>query len=212
MAARSISGRSWSRCSSSAAAVCSRCGKGSTKIAHPEPVEHVWIGIIILGVSFLLEGSACLSNIKELKARAKGKPFMRYLRQTTDSDLVVVFGENSAAVLGLFFAFIAARARVVDRRWPLGRHRQRRDRPRPRRCRDFPRGRSESSLLTSSEAAPEEITTATHAIAKEFTELEQVLNVVTMQQGPERRGPRPREVGVHSDARDRGGVPRHQPV
>jgi divalent metal cation (Fe/Co/Zn/Cd) transporter len=32
---------------------------------------------------------------------------MRYLNETKDSDLIVVFGENSAAVLGLGFAIVA---------------------------------------------------------------------------------------------------------
>jgi divalent metal cation (Fe/Co/Zn/Cd) transporter len=31
-------------------------------------------------------------------------PFIKYLRESKDSDLVVVFGENSAAVLGLILA------------------------------------------------------------------------------------------------------------
>ena len=156
--------------------------EGVHKVAHPEPVEHVWIGLIILGVSFLLEGSACLSNIKELKKRAKGKPFMKYLRQTTDSDLVVVFGENSAAVLGLAFAFVAMGLSSLtnDGKWDgIG---------------SIAIGlvlvgvavflAVEVSSLLLGEAAPEEITQAAHDVAKKFAELEKVLNVVTMQQGP----------------------------
>ena len=156
--------------------------EGVHKIMHPEPVEHVWIGLIILGISFLLEGSATLSNIKELRKRAKGKPFFKYLRDTTDSDLVVVFGENSAAVLGLLFAMIAlALAHLTgDGRWDgIG---------------SVSIGlvlvgvaiflAVEVSSLLLGEAAPEEITEAAHTIAKKFTQLEKVLNVVTMQQGP----------------------------
>ena len=46
-------------------------------------------------------------------------PFFRYLRETKDSDLVVVFGENSAAVLGLVFAIAALIVAKVtdDGRW-----------------------------------------------------------------------------------------------
>jgi cation diffusion facilitator family transporter len=156
--------------------------EGVHKVMHPEPVEHVLIGIGILAVSFALEGSACLSNIKELKKRAKGKPFLKYLRETTDSDLVVVFGENSAAVLGLGFAMLslALASTTNDGRWDgIG---------------SIAIGlvlvgvaiflAVEVSSLLLGEAAPGEITEAAHATAKKFPQLEKVLNVVTMQQGP----------------------------
>lgn len=71
---------------------------------HPEHVENVPLALGILGFSFALEGWATLGNIKELNIRRKGTPFFRFLSETKDSDLVVVFGENAAAVLGLFFA------------------------------------------------------------------------------------------------------------
>jgi cation diffusion facilitator family transporter len=73
----------------------------------PEPLSHVGWALGILGFSLLLEGWATLGNIKELNRRRGNKPFVRYLRDTKDSDLVVVFGENSAAVLGLIVALVA---------------------------------------------------------------------------------------------------------
>jgi divalent metal cation (Fe/Co/Zn/Cd) transporter len=81
--------------------------EGIEKIMHPEHVERVWLGLLILGVSFLLEGYATLSNIKELNKRRQATPFFRYLRESKDSDLVVVFAENSAAVMGLTIAMAA---------------------------------------------------------------------------------------------------------
>ncbi|MBX3231280.1 MAG: cation transporter [Labilithrix sp.] len=156
--------------------------EGVHKVMHPEPVEHVWAGILVLVVSFALEGSATLSNVKELKKRAKGKRFFKYLRDTTDSDLVVVFGENSAAVLGLGFAMIALAlaSTTNDGRWDgIG---------------SIAIGlvlvgvavflAIEVSSLLLGEAAPAEITEAAHAVAKKLPQLERVLNVVTMQQGP----------------------------
>jgi divalent metal cation (Fe/Co/Zn/Cd) transporter len=58
----------------------------------------------VLFVSLCLEGSATLSNIRELNVRKGKVPFFKYLRDSKDVDLIVVFGENSAAVLGLVFA------------------------------------------------------------------------------------------------------------
>ncbi|MFN4151529.1 MAG: cation diffusion facilitator family transporter, partial [Candidatus Sericytochromatia bacterium] len=81
--------------------------EGIHKMHTPEAVENVMIGIGILVFSIFLEGGATLSNIKELNKRKGNKSFFQYLKDTKDSDLVVVFGENSAAVLGLVLALIA---------------------------------------------------------------------------------------------------------
>ena len=81
--------------------------EGIHKVLEPEPVQKVWLGFLILGISLSLEGAATLSNIKEIKKRQGKRRFFQYLRDTKDSDLVVVFGENSAAVLGLILAMIA---------------------------------------------------------------------------------------------------------
>jgi cation diffusion facilitator family transporter len=93
--------------------------EGIHKLHEPEPVERVWLGFVILGFSLLLEGGSALSNVKELRARAAGVPFFKYLRLTKDSDLVVVFGENAAASLGLLLAMgaLGAAAATGDSRW-----------------------------------------------------------------------------------------------
>ena len=156
--------------------------EGIHKIREPEPVERVWVGVGILVVSLLLEGGATLSNIKELNKRRGKKGFYQYLKDTTDSDLVVVFAENSAAVLGLVFAIVALglAATTHDGRWDgvgscaiglvlVG-------------VAAF-LAKEVSSLLLGESAAPE-IASAAHETAGKFKELEKVLNVVTMQQGP----------------------------
>src|SRR3569833_237965 len=81
--------------------------EGWEKIRHPEPVESITLATAILAFSFLLEGWSLYGNIKEINKRRGAKAFVRYLKDTTDSDLIVVFGENSAAVIGLIFAMIA---------------------------------------------------------------------------------------------------------
>ena len=81
--------------------------EGVHKYAHPEPVENVAWGIGVLIISIFLEGYAMISNIVEFNQRRGKTGFFRYLRDTKDSDLVIIFGENSAAVIGLFFALFA---------------------------------------------------------------------------------------------------------
>lgn len=81
--------------------------EGIHKYQHPEPVEDILVGVIVLVVALAIEGWATIGNIVELNKRRGEVPFMRYLKETKDSDLVVVFGENSAAVLGLALALSA---------------------------------------------------------------------------------------------------------
>lgn len=78
--------------------------EGVHKYKNPEPVNNILWGVGILAFSLALEGYATYSNIVELKKRKKDTGFFAYLRLTKDSDLIVIFGENSAAVLGLIVA------------------------------------------------------------------------------------------------------------
>jgi cation diffusion facilitator family transporter len=93
--------------------------EGVHKFIEPEPVQRFWLGLGILVFSFCLEGGATISNIREVNQRKKSRSFFRYLRATKDSDLIVVLGENSAAVVGLTFAIVALTASYLtgDTRW-----------------------------------------------------------------------------------------------
>jgi len=81
--------------------------EGLHKITHPDPVEHVIVGFVVLGLSFILEFAAMLQCIKALNDQRGKTPFWAFLRQTTDVDVVVLFAENTAAVIGLLFAISA---------------------------------------------------------------------------------------------------------
>jgi cation diffusion facilitator family transporter len=93
--------------------------EGIHKIRHPEAVDDILVGVVVLAVALVIEGWATIGNIRELKARRGATPFFRYLRETKDSDLVVVFGENSAAVLGLALAMgaLVLAKQTGDGRW-----------------------------------------------------------------------------------------------
>lgn len=81
--------------------------EGLHKIHNPEPVENIEWGIGILLFSLALEGYAAYSNVVELNVRRDSVGFFKYLQSTKDSDLIVIFGENSAAVFGLIIAIAA---------------------------------------------------------------------------------------------------------
>lgn len=156
--------------------------EGIHKISHPEPLEHVAIGIGVLALSLLIEGAATLANLKEMNVRRKGKPFFRYLRESKDSDLIVVFGENAAASLGLLLAGVAlaVAAMTGDARWDgagsiaIG-------------CvlvgvAVFLAWEVQSLLV--GESADETIMAAVQKSATEHPHILEVLNLITIQQGP----------------------------
>jgi len=93
--------------------------EGIHKILEPEPVEKVWLAVGILAFSLALEAASLWGAVREMRKRSRQKSLMRFVRDTTDSDLVVVFGENAAAVLGLGLALGAlVLAHVTgDARW-----------------------------------------------------------------------------------------------
>ncbi len=81
--------------------------EGIHKLQHPSPLESPYIAIGILGFALAVEGWAMAGAYKAVKARKGNRSLIRYLKETKDSDLVVIFGEDGAAVLGLALALIA---------------------------------------------------------------------------------------------------------
>ncbi len=84
--------------------------EGYEKLENPSPVDHIGWGLAILIFSLGMEGYATFSNILEINKRRAQDGFITYLNNTKDSDLIVIFGENAAAVLGLIFALISMSA------------------------------------------------------------------------------------------------------
>lgn len=156
--------------------------EGVHKVLHPEAVENVWVGVGVLLFSLLLEGGATLSNVREIGRRKANKSLLRYLKDTKDSDLVVVFGENLAATVGLVLALCALLVAhsTGDSRWDgVG---------------TIAIGvvlvvvavflAVEIKSLLIGESADPEINAAANQIAAEHPLFERVLWLVAVQQGP----------------------------
>src|SRR5215470_11779028 len=156
--------------------------EGVHKLGHPEPPSDVGIALIILVVSIALEGWSTIGNIRVMNQRRARVGFLRYLHDTKDSDLIVVFGENSAAVLGLLFAMTALvlAYETGDGRWDaagsiaIGLVLV---------CVATFLAREVKSLLVG-EAADAGLTRALEELADIDPNVERVLNVLTLQQGP----------------------------
>lgn len=156
--------------------------EGLHHLWHPEPIRYLGVALAILGGSLLLEGWATFDNIREFNRRRGSQGFWQYLRATKDSDLVVVFAENAASVLGLVLALAAiGLAKVTDDpRWDaLG---------------TLLVGlvligvaaylATEIKSLLTGEAADPEVLQALRAIVEADPQFARVLSSVAIQQGP----------------------------
>lgn len=81
--------------------------EGAHKLLHPEPVGKVWLAVAILVFSLAMEGWAFAQALGEIGKRRGKRSLWEYLRSSKDSDLIVVFGEDFAALLGLSAALAA---------------------------------------------------------------------------------------------------------
>jgi len=87
--------------------------EGWHKLETPEELNQAWVGLLVLAVSIVLEFyslKGCLIEIKRLRG---DKPFWKWLKTTRNAELVVVLGEDNAAIIGLVIAFIFVFLAVV---------------------------------------------------------------------------------------------------
>lgn len=87
--------------------------EGIDHLRHPEPIKSVTIALIVLGVSVLLEAFSLYGAMKEINRIANGKKFFAWFRETRQSELMVVAGEDIAALAGLAVAFVAVSATAL---------------------------------------------------------------------------------------------------
>ena len=81
--------------------------EGIERLRHPHPLENGLVALAVLGVAVVLEAFSLAGAMREIRKLAGGKPFLRWFRETRESELMVVAGEDIAALAGLTFAFIA---------------------------------------------------------------------------------------------------------
>lgn len=93
--------------------------EGVHKVQSPQKLDSPIIAIAILSFGLAIEGWAMMGAIKVINQRRAGRPLIRYLKETKDSDLVVIFGEDAAACLGLAIAMLAITVSMItgDPRW-----------------------------------------------------------------------------------------------
>ena len=80
--------------------------EGVHKYQHPEPLNQVWVAIAVLLVAILLESFSLFGALRQIRLVRGERPFRVWLKHTRNSELVVVLGEDIAALLGLCVALV----------------------------------------------------------------------------------------------------------
>ena len=81
--------------------------EGVHKLNHPEPLRQAWVAIAVLVFGVIAESLSmwgCLHEVNKVRGR---RTFLRWFRESRQSELIVIFGEDLAALLGLVFALVA---------------------------------------------------------------------------------------------------------
>ena len=81
--------------------------EGIHKIMHPEPIERPVIGVAVLAFSLALEWWSLRACLQEVNKTRGAQSLWRWFRDSRDSEMIVVFGEQLAALLGLAAALLA---------------------------------------------------------------------------------------------------------
>lgn len=87
--------------------------EGVHKLQSPEMPESPWIAVAVLAVSILLEWGSLTGALLEVKKIKGQRTFWRWFRESRQSELIVVVGEDLAALAGLLLALAAVLATIV---------------------------------------------------------------------------------------------------
>jgi cation diffusion facilitator family transporter len=87
--------------------------EGVHKLSHPEPLENWWLPVGVLLFSIVAESISMRACIVEVN-KARGEQSLRqWFRESRQAELIVIFGEDLAALSGLSLALVAVVLAVV---------------------------------------------------------------------------------------------------
>jgi len=87
--------------------------EGVHKLQHPEELRQWWwaAGVLVFGI--IVEGISMRACMVEVNKSRGERSLWRWFSQSRQAELVVIFGEDLAALLGLVFALVAVMLSVV---------------------------------------------------------------------------------------------------
>lgn len=84
--------------------------EGWHKLSEPEPLSHPLIALGVLAFGIVAEAFSMAGCLREVNKIREGRSLWQWFRTSRNAELVVIFGEDLAALLGLAFAFVAVAA------------------------------------------------------------------------------------------------------
>jgi cation diffusion facilitator family transporter len=80
--------------------------EGWHKLHAPEALTNPWIAVGVLTFGIILESVSMRACVVEVNKIRRGRSFWTWFKESRQSELVVIFGEDLAALLGLVFALV----------------------------------------------------------------------------------------------------------
>ncbi len=87
--------------------------EGIHKMGSHEGLKSPLIAVLVLSVSIVLEAASLYGCMIQINKLRKGETLWTWVKNTRKSELVVVLGEDIAALMGLFFALISVVLSIV---------------------------------------------------------------------------------------------------
>jgi len=81
--------------------------EGFHKWQHPVPLNHPWIAIGVLVFAIMAESISLWGALREVSKERYGRSLWHWFHESRNSGLMVIFGEDIAALAGLALALIA---------------------------------------------------------------------------------------------------------
>ncbi|MBN8888544.1 MAG: cation transporter [Rudaea sp.] len=81
--------------------------EGLHKLHEPEPLKWPWIAVGVLAFGIVAESFSMYGCLNEVNKARGNRSLWRWFRESRQSELIVIFGEDLAALLGLTFALAA---------------------------------------------------------------------------------------------------------
>jgi len=87
--------------------------EGVHKLTHPEPLKWPWLALGVLVFGIVAESISMRGCLAEVNKARGARSLWRWFRETRSSELLVIFGEDLAALLGLCFAAVSIGATML---------------------------------------------------------------------------------------------------
>lgn len=81
--------------------------EGWHKLVEPEPVTYPFIALGVLAFGIVAEALSMWGCLREVNKLRGNLSLWHWFRTSRNAELIVIFGEDLAALLGLVFAFVA---------------------------------------------------------------------------------------------------------